>query len=141
MTRIASSTTAARLQTAQARRRSSMRAAAVIASVAAAAVTTYMTPHLIKRPMYNSPRTGELYIQELLHAHPDRIHDTLGVSKHVFRALVRELTDYGGLHDTKHVSREEQLAIFLRLARTGLGQREARECFQRSPETVSMYVL
>ncbi len=112
-----------------------------MASLAAAAVTMSMAPHIIKQAMYDSSRTGKLYIQELLHAHPDRIRDTLGVSKHVFRALVRELTDYGGLEDTKHVSREEQVAIFLRLARTGLGQREARECFQRSPETVSVYVL
>ncbi|KAH9910649.1 uncharacterized protein BXZ73DRAFT_23121, partial [Epithele typhae] len=42
------------------------------------------------------------------------------------------------LEDSKHVTKEEQLAIFLRLARTGLGQREAREQFQRSPETVSI---
>ena len=92
--------------------------------------------------MYTSLLTGELYIRELLHrdAHPDRIHDTLGVRKHVFRALMRELQDYAGFAPTKHVSMEEQLAIFLRLARTGLGQREARERFQRSPETVSQYV-
>ncbi len=78
----------------------------------------------------------------VLHTHPDRICDTLGVSKCQACVLCPcgELSDYGDLQDTKHVSREEQLAIFLRLARTGLGQREARECFQRLPETVSMYV-
>ncbi|TFK81399.1 hypothetical protein K466DRAFT_456033, partial [Polyporus arcularius HHB13444] len=79
--------------------------------LAAAAVTTYLTPHLIKRSMYYSACTGERYIQELLHAHPDHICDILGVSKHVF--LVHELSDYGDLQDTKHVSQEEQLAIFL----------------------------
>ena len=54
--------------------------------------------------------------------------------KHVFRALIRELSDYRGLCNTKHVLREEQLAIFLTLARTGLRQQEACECFQHSPE-------
>ncbi len=88
--------------------------------------------------MYNSAYTGNIYIQELLHAHPDRIRDALGMHKHVFRTLVRELKDYAGLAPTKHVTCEEQLGMFLRLARTGLGQREARERFQRAPETVSM---
>lgn len=140
MTRIASSTTAARLESYSARLRRTLRSAAVMATLAGGAVTTYIAPHVIKTPMYNSAQTGEDYIQELLQVHPDRIHDTLGVHKHVFRALVRELHEYAGLERTKYLSEEEQVAIFLRLARTGLGQREARERFQRSPETVSLYV-
>lgn len=91
--------------------------------------------------MYNSAQTGEAYVQELLGGHPDRIHDVLGVGKHVFRTLVQELKDCAGLEASKHLSCEEQVAIFLRLARTGLGQREARERFQRAPETVSLYVM
>ncbi|KAJ6467015.1 hypothetical protein C8R45DRAFT_757011, partial [Mycena sanguinolenta] len=38
---------------------------------------------------------------------------------------------------TKHVSSTEQLAIFLRIAVTGLGNREHQERFQRSGETIS----
>ena len=102
------------------------------------AAISYIIPHVIKEAMYDSTHTGEAYIQELLHGHPHRIHDSLGLHQHVYRALVRELKMYSGLCDTKHVSAEEQVTIFLRLARTGLGQREARERFQRSPETVSV---
>ena len=51
-----------------------------MASLATGAVTSYMAPHLIKHPMYDLHRTGEVYIQELLQAYPDRIRDTLGVS-------------------------------------------------------------
>ena len=71
--------------------------------------------------MYTSPMTGEGYVQELLHhgTHPDRIHDVLGVCKHVFRVLMCELHKYSGLRSIKHVSAEEQLAIFLHLAWTG----------------------
>lgn len=139
MTRAASSTTQQKIQSAGAHLRRSLWSVAFLTALAGGVVATAMTQHIIKTPMYNSQQTGELYIQELLAAHPDRIHDTLGVHKHVFRALIRELQDYAGFAPAKHVSMEEQLAIFLRLARTGLGQREARECFQRSPETVSLY--
>ena len=140
MVRTTSSTTTEKAQSTTARLRRSMRSAALLTSLAGAAVAAYMTPHLIKTPMYDSPQTGERYIQELLRAHPSRIHDALGVNKSVFYQLVKELHLYGGLCPTQHVSSEEQVAIFLRLARTGLGQREARERFQRSPETVSVCV-
>lgn len=140
MTRTRSSPTAAKAESSRARMRRSMRTAAALAAISAAAVTTALTPHLIKTPMYDSPRTGEMYIQELLQAHDHRIHGVLGVHKHVFRALVRELQECSGLSSTKHISQEEQLAIFLRLARSGLGQRDAQEMFQRAPDTVSMCV-
>ncbi|KAJ6532635.1 hypothetical protein B0H19DRAFT_858648, partial [Mycena capillaripes] len=42
---------------------------------------------------------------------------------------------------TKHVSSEEQLAIFLRIAVTGLGNREQQERFQRSGDTISKSML
>ncbi|KAI0630940.1 hypothetical protein C8Q77DRAFT_1061988, partial [Trametes polyzona] len=58
--------------------------AAIITTLAGSAVTTYITPHIIKEPMYNSTQTGEEYIQELLHGHPQCIHNTLGVHKHIF---------------------------------------------------------
>ena len=136
-TRHTSSAAEPRLST-TARLRRQMKKAALLSVAGAYATISYMVPHIIKEPMYNSAHTGEVYIQELLHGHPDRIHDSLGLHQHVFRALVRELKMYAGLQDTRHLSAEEQVAIFLRLARTGLGQREARERFQRSPETVSV---
>ncbi|TFK86403.1 hypothetical protein K466DRAFT_461471, partial [Polyporus arcularius HHB13444] len=87
--------------------------AAALTALAGGIVTTYMSPHIIKSPMYNSIQTGEAYIQELLHGHPDRIRDTLGVHKHIFHALIHELQVYAGFTPTKHLSQEEQLAIFL----------------------------
>ncbi len=142
MARIRSSTTKSQIQSAGSQLRKALRTSAILTTLTGAVVTAYITPHITKIPMYTSKLTGDAYIQELLHrdTHPDRIHDTLGVRKHVFRALLRELQEYAGLAPTKYVSVEEQLAIFLRLARTGLGQREARERFQRSPDTVSRYV-
>jgi hypothetical protein len=99
-----------------------------------------MTPHLIKTPMYDSKLSGEDWVQELLNGHPGRFHDNLGMSKHVFRKLVHELQMYAGLDDSKHIMKEEQVAIFLRLCRTGGVTRDRQERFQRSPNTISRCV-
>lgn len=54
-----------------------------------------------------------------------------------FRDLLRELQRRCGLRPTRHVSTREQLAIFLRIARTGQGNLEMQERFQRSGDTIS----
>ena len=58
------------------------------------------------------------------------------MNKHVFRALVSELGTTAGLYDTQWVSVEEQIAIFLYLAVTGVAQRHLKERFQCSPDTL-----
>jgi hypothetical protein len=127
---------------AQAQQRHKMRTALFVATVVGgAAVSQYVTSHLIKTPMYNSTLSGQAWLQELLSGHPVRFHDNIGMSKHVFRKLVHELQMYAGLEDSKHVTKEEQLAIFLHLCRTGAVTRDVRECFQRGPETISKCVL
>jgi hypothetical protein len=63
------------------------------------------------------------------------------MAKHVFWRLLRELQIYGGLHDTKYVTSEEQLAIFLRVCRTGATQWDMQEHFQCSPNTISVFVF
>ena len=62
------------------------------------------------------------------------------MERFVFRKLLRELEWRCGLCDTKHVQAEEQLAIFLRIAHTGMGNEEMQERFQRSGDTISKHV-
>ncbi len=61
----------------------------------------------------------------------------MGMQRHVFRKLVKELQTRTWLAPTRWVSAEEQLAIFLRIARTGQANVEMQERFQRSGDTVS----
>ncbi|KAI9448731.1 hypothetical protein BJY52DRAFT_1092491, partial [Lactarius psammicola] len=63
----------------------------------------------------------------------------LGLNKHVFRRLLSVLARDTGLCDTRHVSAEEQLAIFLHYARRGLSNRALQERFQRSGDTITKY--
>jgi hypothetical protein len=73
---------------------------------------------------------------ELLEGHHNRIRCELGVSRDVFLELIEELRRLGH-GNSKYVSLEEQLAIFLYMSVTGLTIRHVGERFQRSNETIS----
>jgi len=91
------------------------------------------------QPYHTSILSGEGWVMELLNGHPNRIHCELGVSHHVFTELIYELRGLG-YGNSKYVSLEEQLAIFLYMSVTGLTIRHVGERFQRSNETISRQV-
>jgi hypothetical protein len=59
----------------------------------------------------------------------------------VYLALLTKLRALSGLTDSKHLSLEEQVAIFLYTCVTGLSIRHVGEQFQRSNETISKSFL
>ena len=65
-------------------------------------------------------------MMELLSGHPDRIHCELGVSHDIFDGLILELREMG-YRNSKYVSLEEQLTIFLYASVTGLTIRHLGE--------------
>jgi len=89
-----------------------------------------------RQPYHTSILTGEGWLLELLAGHPDRIRCELGVRQHIFSSLVHELRALGHMN-SKYVSLEEQLAIFLYACVTGLSTRHLGERFQRSNDTIS----
>lgn len=104
---------------------------------AAASVAALYTPSLTKIPQHTSSLTGFDWLQELLSGHPVRFYYTFGMEKHVFKKLVLELSQFTGLTHSKYVRMEEQVAIFLFMARSGCSNRTAQERFQRSGDTIS----
>jgi hypothetical protein len=96
--------------------------------------------YYMKEPYHTSILSGYAWLQELLHGHPERIRTELGVHKEVFHALVRELQSMGH-GNTRYVTLEEQLAIFLYTSVTGLSTRHVGERFQRANGTISKCVL
>ena len=90
----------------------------------------------MKEPYHTSILSGYAWVQELLNGHPERIRTELGVHKEVFYALLEEL-QLMGHGDTKYVTLEEQLAIFLYMCVTGLTIRHVGERFQRANGTIS----
>ncbi|KIK79526.1 hypothetical protein PAXRUDRAFT_40826, partial [Paxillus rubicundulus Ve08.2h10] len=65
------------------------------------------------RPVHTSILTGQGWLNELLTGHPVRFYNMMGMDQYVFRKLSCELQLYAGLSNSKHVSADEKLAIFL----------------------------
>ena len=70
-------------------------------------------------PYHTSILSGQMWVDELLDGHPDRIRCELGLRKGTFHELLHALRCFGAA-DSKYVSLEEQLAIFLYMSVTGL---------------------
>jgi hypothetical protein len=140
MVRTASSTTKSIQSSVAARQRVRRKVTAIISALAAGgSAAQYVTPHILKTPMYNSRRTGVQWVQELLAGHDQRFYNMMGLNKHVYRRLLHDLATHTGLHDSKHVPATVQLAIFLRFCRSGASHRKIREQFQHGPDTISKY--
>jgi hypothetical protein len=90
----------------------------------------------MKEPYHTSILSGYAWVQELLNGHPERIRTELGVHKEVFYALIEELRSMGH-ENTRYVTLEEQLAMFLYMSVTGLSIRHVGERFQRANWTIS----
>lgn len=83
-----------------------------------------MAEGAIPVPYHTSALTGQAWVLELMAGHPGRIRCELGVSIEVFAALVAYLREIG-VEQSKYVTLEEQVAIFLYMAVTGLSIRHA----------------
>ena len=102
-------------------------------------VLSYGTSAYNRMPYHMSALTGEMWVMELLHGPPKRIWNELGVHKGVFLSLCHDLWQYGHCN-SKFVSQEEQLAIFLYMCVTGLSIRHVSEQFQHAMDTMSWWV-
>lgn len=91
----------------------------------------------VKTPRNNSQLSGSQWIKEILSGHSERFRSAFGISKHVFNKLLVALQEKARLRDSKHVTAEEQLGIFLYIATTGLSNRKTQERVQRSADTIS----
>ena len=118
------------------RRQRIIRYAALIVSIIISATANILQSVYVREPYHTSALSGEAWVLELLCGHPNRIRMELGMSVKVFSSLVQDLRDIG-YQNSRNVSLEEQLAIFLYMSVTGLTIRHVGERFQRSNETIS----
>jgi hypothetical protein len=112
-------------------------------AILAAVTTPQILPSLFnythRRPMRTSPLSGSEYIQELLTCnHSERVQEVLRMKLKVFKFLREELK-HCGLHDSKYITIDEQLAMFLYTVARNASNRDVQERFQHSGETVSRY--
>ena len=85
---------------------------------------------------HTSILSGYPWVLELISGHPDRIYCELALRKEEFILLMAEFHSLGH-RDTRRVTLEEQVAIFLYMCVTGLTVRHVAERFQRSNDTIS----
>src|ERR1700733_6164317 len=97
---------------------------------------TALLQSIEREPYHTSILTGECWVLELLAGHPNCIRCELSISHDVFSDLILDLQEMGHIN-SKYVSLEEQLAIFLYAIVTGLMIRHLGEQFQRSNQTIS----
>jgi len=115
-----------------------LRYIALLTSIILTATCTILEDSLPKdpEPYHTSALLGEEWVMELITGHPERIRCELRVHVEVFQALIIELRTLG-YTNSRYVSLEEQLAIFLYSCVTGLTIRHVGERFQRSNDTIS----
>ena len=108
----------------------------VLIQVACQIVLEEFAPLYLRIPYHTSALSGADWVQELLTGHPQRIQTELGVSQSTFVLLLRSIQVLG-VKSSRHVSVEEQLAIFLYTVVTGLTFTHVREHFQCSTGTIT----
>lgn len=86
-----------------------------ILTIAAVAALVTVAASTLKTPVRTSILTGQLWLTEL-YMSPVHMYEQLGMVKHVFRKLCAELQLQHDLSDSKYISMEEKLAIFLHFA-------------------------
>jgi hypothetical protein len=111
-------------------------AVAQVVLAAVLGVVEVVKPRLCPEPYHTSIRTGHMWIKELLSGHRDRMRRNLGMNKHVFRKLANALKTKTGLNDSKHVTLDEALGLFMHMLVTNNTTEQEHEWFQRSPDTI-----
>ena len=87
-------------------------------SIILTATAALLQSMFTKEPYHTSILMGEGWVMELLAGNERRIHCELRVHCEVFAALIADLCEMGH-RNSKYVSLEEQLAIFLHACVTG----------------------
>jgi hypothetical protein len=89
-----------------------------------------------KRPQ-NTGFPGREYLQELLQSSPKRIYDVLRMQKDTFLELCVWLEINTELQSSQKISIQEQVAMFLWTLNYSSSNRQVKERFQHSGETIS----
>ena len=90
----------------------------------------------LRTPCHTSDRTGHMFITEVLNGHPRRCYEMFRLNVPVFRQLCIDLTTNYGLQQTRNVSIEESVGIFLMTLAHGCSNRFVQEFFNHSGETI-----
>lgn len=92
-----------------------------------------------KTALHNNSSIGHYLVDFWLsHSHNEVTRPELGVTVDTFKFILKELKMYVSppLADSKHITAEEQLAIFLWICRAAAGSRKAASRFHHCHDTI-----
>ena len=112
---------------------------AFIVHAAVGSILAYCQPLYFKEPYHMCPFKGYDWVQDLMAGHPGHIHHELGVHLHIFECLLHSLQKMN-YSNSKYITLEGHLAIFLYGCVTGLSIRHLGKRFQCSNDTISKFV-
>ncbi|KAH9153227.1 hypothetical protein LEN26_003585 [Aphanomyces euteiches] len=81
-----------------------------------------------------------MWVSERIQGNEEAFIEDFRMSKHVYSLLVAELVQVGGLHPTRTVNAEEQVAIFLYFAGHHSTSAELQSRFEHSGETITRHL-
>ena len=99
----------------------------------------YRYQYLTKSKVHEVAQSGKTYLNEILIGHPHKCPDIFKMSSGCFLLLANELKCRGLLRDSRTVTVEEQLGIFLFTFCHSQRNRIMQNLFQHSGETISRY--
>jgi hypothetical protein len=85
----------------------------------------------------NTGLPGRQYLQELLQSSPKRVYDVLRMQKETFLELCEWLELNTDLKSSRRISIQEQVAMFLWTLNYSASNRQVKERFQHSRDTIS----
>ncbi|XP_060971415.1 protein ALP1-like isoform X1 [Cannabis sativa] len=103
------------------------------------ACVEYNQLYLTKEPCRNSALSGHEYVMEVLHGHDSRCYDLFRMDKDVFKLFCGVLKEKKLLKNSRYLSVEEQVAMFLFVIGHNERHRVVAERFQHSTSTTSEY--
>ncbi|KAL5542292.1 hypothetical protein UlMin_010002 [Ulmus minor] len=88
--------------------------------------------------MHTSIRTGHQYMLELLNQHPDRMFNKIRMYRPCFEMLIQVLRQQTALQNSRYLTLEEQVMIFVYVISQKATNRMAMEDWQHSGSTISV---
>lgn len=106
----------------------------------AEAVGIYEAMHTEKNPYHTSTLSGKAYIEDIISSkNPRQIQDLFCMPKATFEKLSDWMKRNNSLQETRFVSVEEQLAIFMKIVGEKASNRTTQDRFQHSGDTISRH--
>jgi hypothetical protein len=105
-------------------------------NIRSSAIATYYYKYIYIEPCMSSLQRGKDWMNEILNGHPVRCMIAFRMDPTLFKQLCEDSQSKYGLQPNKRMTVEEKVGIFVYTLAMGASNRDVRERFQHSGETI-----